>query len=72
MIATAEQAAQSRIIHGKTTTTEQMVRAVAEIRQDPALSPYLSHPEIIQGILQGKFGANGLRRYVEEMALADV
>lgn len=67
---TAEQAIVTRELHGRIASQTDMLTAVRELRKE-GLSSYLSHPEIIVGLTEGKYGANGLKRRIREMAESD-
>lgn len=73
MINTAEQAATIRptTATGKF-TSQQMVQAISAIRKNqPELVSYLSHPEIVIGLANGRFGPNGLTRRLQQMLAVD-
>jgi hypothetical protein len=71
-ITTAEEAARTTPIHGNGFTSIQMLCAIGDIRRDSAeLANYLTHPEIIVGLAEGRFGVNGLKRRLAKMAAAD-
>lgn len=71
-ITTAEQATATRATHGKGYTNVQMLCAITDIRNDePSLAHYLSNPEIIIGLSSGRFGINGLKRRLNELAAID-
>ncbi len=71
-ITTAEQAVQCQPRHGKGYTQVQMLCAIGDIRHDDASKAhYLTHPEIIIGLSEGRFGVNGLKRRLAQMEAAD-
>ena len=72
-LTTAEQAASIRPFKAMGEwTSQEMVRAIAELRvSQPRLADYLSHPEIIIGLANGRFSPNELRRRLAQMADAD-
>lgn len=71
-ITTAEEAARMTPTTRKGFTSIQMLCAIGDIRHDNAeLASYLTHPEIIIGLGEGRFGPNGLKRRLTEMAEAD-
>jgi len=69
---TAEEAARMTPRTRKGFTSIQMLCAIGDIRHDnEALVNYLTHPEIIIGLCEGRFGPNGLKRRLTEMEAAD-
>lgn len=71
-LTTAEEAASKAPTTRKGFTPVQMLCAIGDIRHDCAeLVHYLTHPEIIIGLAEGRFGPNGLKRRLSEMAAAD-
>jgi hypothetical protein len=72
-ITTAEEAAGILYADGCPETATAIHRALRHIRADrPTLVPYLTHPNIIVGIANGRCNAATLIRWLEELEYADV
>jgi len=71
-LTTAEEAARMTPTTRRGFTSIQMLCVIGDIRHDsPELACYLTHPEIIIGLGEGRFGPNGLKRRLAEMSAAD-
>ena len=71
-ITTAEEAAGILYADGCPETATAIHRALRYIRADrPTLVPYLTHPNIIVGIANGRCGPTTLLRWLEELEDAD-
>ena len=71
-ITTAEEAAGILYADGCPETATAIHRALRHIRADrPTLVPYLTHPNIIVGIANGRCGPTTLIRWLEELEYAD-
>lgn len=72
-ITTAEDAAGILYADGCPETATAIHRALRDIRANrPTLVPYLTHPNIILGIANGRCGPTTLVRWLEELEDADV
>jgi hypothetical protein len=71
-ITTAEEAAGILYADGCPETATAIHRALRHIRANrPTLAPYLTHPNIIVGIANGRCGPTTLIRWLEELEYAD-